>query len=215
MFRLLLLLGLTGALLVACSEEGYPLELGDDEYELEQMLLQEADIPLDMLGFGTQSFRNDEWALAFDSDEPELAQAQLDARKRITNALVVFGWQDPIEHLAQTRIISAQSTLYEDEDAAVDSLAGFCGLPIDAATAPDVVEFQVANIADGSLGLFLTEHDPDFGRIVDTIICFRTGRVVHAISQTGLAGSEDVGLAVRLAERMLERIEAVFESASS
>jgi len=192
---------------VACGSDGYPLDLGDDEYALDQMVLQEDDIPLAMTGFGVQEFENAEWAFLFNTDEPDLTEAQLDARKRITNALVVFGWDNPIEHLAEPRLISAQSTLYEDEESAVASLDGFCGLPVDSATGPDVSEFSVGQIADGSLGLFLVRRDPDFGDIIDTVICFRTGRVVHAISQTGLAGSEDIALGVRLANRMLERVD--------
>ncbi len=209
-----LLLMLAGSLmLVACSEEGYPLELGDDEYELDRMVLQLQDVPLAMDDLGTQVFANEEWAFAFDSDDTQLTEAQLDAKKRVVNVLVVFAWQNPIEHLAEPRLISAQSTLYEDEEAAVDSLDSFCGLPIDPARAPDFEEFPVDDIGDGSLGLFMYQQDPDFGQVVDTVVCFRTGRVVHAVSQTGLAGSEDVALGVRLAGRMLERVEAVFAGA--
>lgn len=200
--------------LVACGSDGYPVDLGDDEYALDQMLLRQSDIPFDMTGFGIQEFENEDWAFAFNADDPELTEAQLDARKRITNALIVYGWDNPIEHLAQPRLISAQSTLYEDEEAAIASLAGFCGLPVDAATAPDVTEFEVGDIADGSLGLFLLQRDPDFGEIFDTVVCFRTGRVVHAISQTGLAGSEDVALGVRLANRMLEHVDEILTGGS-
>lgn len=210
----LLLVFAAAFVLVACGGNGYPLDLGDDEYALDQMLLQQVDIPFAMTDFGIQEFENERWAFAFNTDEPELTEAQLDARKRITNALIVYGWDNPIEHLAEPRLISSQSTLYEDEEAAIASLDGFCGLAVDNATAPDVREFSVGLIADGALGLFLVQRDPDFGEIFDTVVCFRTGRVVHVISQTGLAGSEDVELGVRLANRMLERIEAVLGDGS-
>lgn len=213
MSKLLLVVAAT-FLFVACGGNGYRVDLGDDEYGLDRMLLQQDDIPLAMTDFGVQQFENEQWAFVFNTDEPELTEAQLDARKRISNALVVFGWDNPIEHLAEPRLISVQSTLYEDEESAIASLDGFCGLPVDAATAPDVTEFSVGDIADGSLGLFLLRRDPDFGEIIDTVVCFRTGRVVHAVSQTGLAGSEDIALGVRLANRMLERVEAVLSGVS-
>ena len=48
------------------------------------------------------------------------------------------------------------------------------------------------------------------GRVVQTIVCFRTGRVVHAVLQQGLDGSEDIALSVLMARRMYEHVRAVF-----
>jgi len=43
-------------------------------------------------------------------------------------------------------------------------------------------------------------------------VCFRTGRLVHAVTQGGLEGTQDPELSIALARRMLERVNEAFDA---
>ena len=199
------------ALLAACaSEQEFATELPDDAYPLEDMLLDLDDLPLRMDDQNTSTFDNGDWAQLFDVDDLRGKVNQLEARGRINAAVREFSWTSAFP-LAGPWFITVQSTLYTDVDAARDSLSLFCGTVTDERTATDVSEFWVADIGDGVQGLILGEQVEGPGRIVETIVCFRTGRVVHAVLLQGLDGSEDIALSVRIARRMYEHVSAVFE----
>ena len=199
------------ALLSACAadEVAFPTDLPDDAYPLEDMLLDLDDLPLRMDDQDTRSFDNDDWAQLFDVDDLRGKVNQLKARGRINAAVREFSWASAFP-LAGPWFITVQSTLYTDVDAARDSLSLFCGTLTDERTAIDVSEFWVAAIGDGVQGLILGEQVEGAGRVVQTIVCFRTGRVVHAVLQQGLDGSEDIALSVLMARRMYEHVRAVF-----
>ena len=198
-------------LLAACaSEQEFATELPDDAYPLEDMLLDLDDLPLRMDDQNTSTFDNGDWAQLFDVDDLRGKVNQLEARGRINAAVREFSWTSAFP-LAGPWFITVQSTLYTDVDAARDSLSLFCGTVTDERTATDVSEFWVADIGDGVQGLILGEQVEGPGRIVETIVCFRTGRVVHAVLLQGLDGSEDIALSVRIARRMYEHVSAVFE----
>ena len=198
-------------LLAACaSEQEFATELPDDAYPLEDMLLDLDDLPLRMDDQNTSTFDNGDWAQLFDVDDLRGKVNQLEARGRINAAVREFSWTSAFP-LAGPWFITVQSTLYTDVDAARDSLSLFCGTVTDERTATDVSEFWVADIGDGVQGLVLGEQVEGPGRIVETIVCFRTGRVVHAVLLQGLDGSEDIALSVRIARRMYEHVSAVFE----
>ena len=205
-----LVLLLTAAwVLAACGDDRYRDDLADDAYSLRSMLLTVDDIPFAMQQVVVDEFDNEEWAAGFEAEDPAAKRRQFEAQGRIRNALAVFAWESPIEHLGSPRIITTQSTLYEDVDAARASLQGLCGLPFDDTAIADLREFPVKGLGDESVGLFLVNR-AEIGAIIDTIVCFRTGRVVHAVTQNGLEGTQDVALAVRLARRMLEHVERAF-----
>ena len=198
-------------LLAACaSEQEFATELPDDAYPLEDMLLDLDDLPLRMDDQNTSTFDNGDWAQLFNVDDLRGKVNQLEARGRINAAVREFSWTSAFP-LAGPWFITVQSTLYTDVDAARDSLSLFCGTVTDERTATDVSEFWVADIGDGVQGLILGEQVEGPGRIVETIVCFRTGRVVHAVLLQGLDGSEDIALSVRIARRMYEHVSAVFE----
>ena len=200
------------ALVVACGDgNGYRTDRADDAYDLEAMLLTFDDLPLAMEEVATNGFDNAGWSQLFDVDDFDVKRTQLDARGRIVNAIRIFSWTDAVQHLGESTLITAQSTLYEDEEAAHDSLELFCGIPVDDSTAPETETFWVDGLGDESSGFFMRPPAGELGRLVDTVVCFRTGRIVHAVVQNALAGSEDVALAVRLARRMLERVDVEFE----
>jgi hypothetical protein len=54
----------------------------------------------------------------------------------------------------------------------------------------------------------------DFGQLLETTVCFRTGRIVHAVIQQGLDGTQDIPLNVRLAQKMLIHINDAFDGKS-
>ncbi len=213
--RLLLLpaiavLGL--ALLAACGEEAadFATDLPDDAYPLEDMLLDLDQLPVPFENETTSSFDNEAWAPLFNVDNLRGKVNQLEARGRINAAVREFTWNEPFTHLGGPAILTIQSTLYADVEAAEDSMGLFCGALIDERSATDVTEFWVADIGDGVQGFIHGEQTSEIGRLVETVVCFRTGRVVHAVLSNGLDGTEDVALNVRIARRMFDNVRAVF-----
>ncbi len=198
-------------LLAACAndDEAFDASLPDEAYPLEAMLLPLADLPIQMESKETLTFANEEWASLFDVDELEGKISQLESRGRINGALRTFGWENEVMHLGEGALIRVQSTLYRSVESASASLSLFCGTLVDESTATDVTEFTVGAIGDGSQGLLVGQRFDNIGRFVETIVCFRTGRVVHAVTQSGLNGTEDIALTVRTARRMHEHVRSV------
>ncbi|MEO6398842.1 MAG: hypothetical protein ABIP13_10280 [Tepidiformaceae bacterium] len=201
---------LVGAMLIfsACeSNRSYP-EKGDAEYDLKAMALTASDLPA---GFteqelGEDDFDNEAWAEFYGVDDVEAKKAQLDAQKRVRSRVSTF---QPKE-LGKLFRITAISTLYENNQSATDSAAKFaCGLPID--DKEPLSPFAVPTIGDAANGFFVDTQTESGLRLIDTTICFRTGRVLHSVQQTGLPGTEDVALAVRLAEKMRDHTDAFFD----
>lgn len=207
-----ILLALGAMLVLAACDDGpsYDKKWGDDEYDLEAMVLTDDDMPAGILRQQERSFDNSEWSEVFGADDPELKKNQLDAQGRLRNFVAYFAWDEPIQHLGRTISVTSQSTLYVDEQAARDAIRKYaCGLLID--DKDPLEEFQAPRLADQSVAFFVVQEQENFGKTVDTAICFRTGRVVHAVMQTGLEGTEDVSLGVKLARRMLARVNPVFD----
>ena len=114
------------------------------------------------------------------------------------------------EALGPVLAITNVSTLYTDAEAARQSLEKFaCGLPINDTIPLDPL--IVPEIGDGAAGFLTRQEDDGSTTFVDTTLCFRTGRIIHAIQQTSLPGVEDIALSIRLANRMLERVDAAFD----
>jgi len=217
LFRLIsvpALLALCLLLFASCSaeEEGFLTELPDNEYPLEEMLLTFDDLPIPMEQEITNTFDNASWAQLFGEENLRGKVNQLEARGRIIGALREFSWEEPFTHLGGPALITVQSTLYSNIDAAKGSMSLFCGTLVDERTATDLTDFWVADIGEGVQGFLIGQQTPEIGRFVETVVCFRTGRVVHAVRQSGLDGTEDIALNVRLARRMYERVLSVFES---
>lgn len=215
MLRLLLLPALVAfglALLTACGEEAedFATDLTDEAYPLEDMLLDIDQLPVPFENATTSTFNNEAWAPLFNVEDLRGKVNQLEARGRINAAVREFTWNEPFTHLGGPAILTVQSTLYADVEAAEDSMGLFCGALIDERSATDVTEFWVANIGDGVQGFVHGEQTAEIGRLVETVVCFRTGRVVHAVLSNGLEGTEDIALNVRIARRMYEHVRAVF-----
>lgn len=235
-FRLLpvlLVLLAAMAMLSGCSSgRTYNTNKGDDEYDLEAMLLRNADAPIGMTEQLAEKYTNEEWAALIvrvrdqgqpNPDDIEKLSSILDAQRRIRNHLAIFGPSE-VPLPAKTLLVAAQSTLYTDVEAARRALGDArpsCGMlppitllalraleepdPSDNAVPQELEEdFDVPQIGDQAIGFTVVHADQ--GTVV-TAVCFRTGRIVHAVAQAGFNGSQDIGLAVRLAQRMLTRVE--------
>lgn len=201
-----------GALFSACSGDSYDTGRGDDDIDLAQMALSAGDIPFAMEAqkLPRSSFTNDEWAdLLSRSDptiEPDRKKTQLEAQGRIRNEVTIFAWNNVVAHLGRPRTFESHSTLYVDPKAAASALReSACGLPIK--DNERLEPFRVSGIGEESIGFTSAEDLETIGKSIDVVVCFRTGRIVHAIVQSGLEGTQDVGLSVRLAEKMLKRID--------
>ena len=173
------------------------------------MLLDVDDLPIGMDNVTTNTFDNPGWAQLFNVENLRGKITQLEARGRVSGAFREFSWSGSFP-LGGPAFITVQSTLYADVEAAQDSLSLYCGALVDERGATDFTEFRVAVIGDGSQGLLLGEQVEGLGRLVKTMVCFRTGRVVHAVTQNGLDGSQDIALSVRIARRMYDHVRNVF-----
>ncbi len=197
------------ALLLRDDSDHYSTALGDDAYDLQAMVLVSSDMPVGIQKLQEKGFDNEEWSQIFDTDNPELKKNQLDAQGRLRNQVAYFSWDQPMEHLGHPISVTTQSTLYVDAKAADKAAKQFaCGLLV--ADKDPIDEFKVPKIGDQSVGFFVSQQQQNFGKTVDTAVCFRTGRILHAVVQSGLEGTEDVALSVKLAEKMLARVNAVF-----
>jgi hypothetical protein len=176
------------------------------------MALHQEDLPsgFEAGQLDDPEFDNTRWVDVFDTDDPEGKLAQLDAQGRLRSYVTAF---QPAE-LGKVFSITAVSTLYTDVDAARRSEAQYgCGLPIEdkVATTP----FDVPKLGDEATGFFIRNQSANGLTTIDTNLCFRTGRVLHAIQQTGLPGTEDIALEVRLAQRWVTRVNDAFDGKSA
>ncbi|HET7738187.1 MAG TPA: hypothetical protein VFK32_06395 [Tepidiformaceae bacterium] len=214
-FRTLTLsLLIPGALFaLACGNDGrsYPQGLGDDEYDLASMALTEADVPAGMVEALAQEFDNEVTAQTFQEDDPEAKVRELEAKGRLKGHITIFSYEDPIQHLAKIGNIYSQSTLFTDADSARQSLREICDLQ-QYAEAPQLEDILVPALGEGSVGFVVTTPADQLGVTVDTVVCFRTGRVVHSIIASGLDGSQDLAETYRLARQMLERVDLAYDA---
>jgi len=199
-------------LLAACGGDGgpdYATDWGDDEYDLEAMSLREADLPEGYLEQDRVEFTNEEWAEILDEVDPEAKLRQLDAMGRVRNMITIFSWEQPLEHLGRPYQFSSHSTLFETAELASASINKFCDLPIDETNPRE--DLAVPKLGDQSTGFSISEDLENFGESIDTVVCFRTGRVVHAVVQSGLEGTHNPELSIELARKMLRNIDAYFK----
>ncbi len=200
----------------------YGVDLGDEDFDLEAMALRNVDLPEGLELSVRAAFDNEEWALITDEADAERYQAQFEAQKRIRNLVSVFAWTagKPAKPGLALNVLS-QSTLYETEDAASEALAGsaLCGLNVDQ-TAP-VTDFDVPKLADESTGFHVDSdtitidvdsvtQEETIAKIIETVVCFRTGRVVHGVVQRAWDGSQDEAFVIDLARDMLTHADNAF-----
>lgn len=206
------------ALLLRDDDDGsdYP-NREDGDYDLEAMRLRNADLPSGFAFSDSLEFSNEEWSQLFFSEEeqsdPEGIQEdlqakirELEAEGRLRNLLSVY----QSEELGRTLGIFSISTLYTDDAAASASLGLFCGLPVDQRRGLESRPIDLPEVGQQSSG-FIAEGVMSSPVYRETTFCFRTGRVVHAISLASLPGIEDISLAVRLAHRMEDRVDAFYD----
>ncbi len=198
------------------EEAAYP-DRDDNDYDLEAMRLRDQDMPTGFEWTNSVEFTNGEWGQLFFSQEDlenadvieeELAakERELESEGRVRNLLSIYQSED----LGRTLGIFSISTLYTDDQAAATSLTLYCGLPVDERRNLELRALAMPDVGDESSG-FIAQGVMSSPLYSETTFCFRTGRVVHAISLASLPGVEDVGLAVRLAEHMEERVQAFYD----
>lgn len=197
------------------SRQAYPIDMDDADYDLDGMALTEGDMPDGIIEQQTETFTNVDWAELFASVyadvDPERKNAQFDAQGRVRNRISFFSRppEEFVATLGKIRAIESHSTLYENETAASEALSqSACGLLIN--DNEPTIAFTVPLIADEATGFFYEEDLEDLGKSVDTIVCFRTGRVVHAVVRTGLDGTQSTEATVELARLMLSHVDEVF-----
>jgi hypothetical protein len=211
---LVALLAVAGGLIYYILQGGggqdYPTDLPDDQYDLPSMSLRMEDVGDELVLARRLEFNNEDWAQITGEDDPERKLSQLESQGRVRNNVAFLTWPDGTvgEHLGETLSVTSQSTLFTDADAASAEQARLCGLLIDERD--PLEEFEVPKIGDESVGFAVSTVTEGFGTSIDTVVCFRTGRIVHGVVQTGLKGADDRELTIELAERMLDRVDETF-----
>jgi hypothetical protein len=208
-------LGLGGDDSEGGGRQDYPTEFSDGTLDLEAMALRDADMPeRGLQRLVGDTFTNEEWSRAFESQVPLVdaaqKQIQLDAQGRVLGYLALFTWDAPIEHLGRTQQIESHSVIYVDEEAASNAMRFHaCGLLIGDDQQLD--QFEVPRLATESTGFFFETTVDPLGKFVDTVVCFRTGRVLHAVVANGLDGTQDSAINIALARKMLGYVEATLD----
>lgn len=203
------------------DSRSYPVDLADDDHDLSAMQLTEADMwPIEardgdeLVLILNDAFSNEEWAGAFAAQnqdaDPAQKQSQVEAQGRVDGYFGLFAWEEPLAHLGHTQEVQSHTTLYEDVEAASDAIAQrACGIflgddrPLSA--------LEVPGMADESAAFEHEMAQDPLGNFVDTVVCFRTGRVVHAVVQNGLDGTDDLESALAMAQRKLEYVNAAYD----
>ena len=186
---------------------------------LKAMGLRTSEVPPGLALRVRTTFTNGEWAAllassdrasAGDPDALGRKTTQLDSQGRLANLVSVFLWDTlAASRQGQALAIISQSTIYKTEEAARADTGRLCGLRIDEKD--PLTEFNVPKIGDQSIGFSVVSLVPEQGKTVDTVVCFRTGRIVHGVVQTSYDGSQNIGLVVALAQRMEAHVALTFQ----
>jgi hypothetical protein len=203
----LLLLGVA-----ACtSSRTYSTSRPDKDYDLAAMAPTPKELPAGLAPavLTQHEYSNADWvttlrtAQILDPNGDEKAQTkQLDEEGRVRS------WVSVYQPAGLQRIIGVTtvSTLYKSADAAEKAMDGeLCGLPL--STSQEVGPLSVPKLADGSTG-FQTVAP---GGLVDSTLCFRTGRILHGIQETNVPGTEDFGSLIQIGQDMVTRINGVLD----
>lgn len=202
----------------ACEEDKpYPADRADEEYDLAAMALADEDLPGGWEQVINDEFDNAVTAQQFvDELDPDVEAAtealerQLEAKGRVKAQVTVYQREDPASMLAAYSLVYSQSTLFRDAEAARSSLREVCDLQ-QYREAQQLRDLLVPALGEGSVSFEVTLVDESSGIVSrDTVICFRTGRIVHSIVTSGFAGSEDFGATYTYATRMAERVDAAY-----
>ncbi len=201
----------------ACGGDSrsYPVDIDDEEFDLPIMQLGEEDMPFEgMVLAVSDAFDNEDWAEIFARQdpfiEPEQRLGQFEAQGRVLGHLALYSWDDPMRNLGKVFQVESHATIYQDAEAASNAISlRACGLLIGDDRPLD--PFDVPHVADESAGFFHRRDTGTLGIAVETVVCFRTGRLVHAVVENGLDGTQDVERTIGLAERKLEYVDAAFD----
>jgi len=203
--------GLLLMAITACTGgRTYPTNLPDSAYNLGAMALQQSDVPASLheSQLAQHEYDNAAWAKVLNASAPAATQKDL-----TDNIGRVRGWVTAFQASQYQKVfaITAISTLYTTVAKAEQQLAGYCGVPSSKPAPPASDRFVVPKIGDQATGFFVTVNNTQGQQFIDTTICFRTGRILHAIQSTGLPGTEDVAAAIGLAQAMLQHVNDAFD----
>lgn len=199
---------------------GYRTDLAEGEYDLASMQLRNADLPQGMILLASAEASNEDWATGFvdEGEDPAPVVRQLEALGRLRGYRAVYSWEDPSRHAGESLFVTSLSTLYTDEQAARESMTGtnYCSVPVDPNDlSGEITEFPLSGLGDNAVGYQIAHPIPIatgvYERFVETVVCFRTGPMLHVVWQSSLSGGVDIGGTYRLAKAMNERVDETFE----
>lgn len=212
--------GLVAFALNGDDDPDYGANLAEGDFDLESMQLRNADLPSGMVLLASAEASNEEWATGFvqEGEDPAPVVRQLEALGRLRGHRSLYSWEDPSKHAGERLFVTSLSTLYTDEKAAADSMTGtnYCGVPVDPNDlSGQITEFPLSGLGESAVGYQITHPIPIaqgvYERFVETVVCFRTGALLHVVWESSLSGGVDIGGTYRLAKEMNDRIDETFE----
>ncbi|MGH2631854.1 MAG: hypothetical protein ACRDG3_00465 [Tepidiformaceae bacterium] len=200
--------------LAACgNSRSYPTASADASYNLGAMSLQEHDMPTGLQEQAVvHDYDNAAWAKIMGAtDEAAEAKDLTDNVGRVRSYVSAFSAPE-IQKIYE---VIGISTLYNNVAKAQAQAAGYCGVPATDAAPDPSTRFSVPKMGDQATGFFVTEQRADASgnpqTFTDTTLCFRTGRILHAVQTTSVPGAEDIATTVRLAQAMLGHVNDTFD----
>jgi len=191
----------------------YSTTKADASYNLGAMALRQSDVPS---GLAEQAvvhdYDNAAWAKIMGATDATAETKDLtDNVGRVRSYVAAFS----APQIQKVYEVIGISTLYTTVDKAEKQIAGYCGVPATAAAPAAAARFSVPKIGDEATGFFVTEQRADASgnpqTFTDTTLCFRTGRILHAVQTTSVPGAEDIATTVRLAQLMLGHVNDTFD----
>ncbi|HKS91340.1 MAG TPA: hypothetical protein VJQ83_05375 [Tepidiformaceae bacterium] len=196
----------------ACSSaRTYSTTRADKDYDLAAMALTEQEMPggLAPAVLNQHEYNNTDWVATLrnaqiidPSGNQDTQTKQLDSEGRVRNWVSVYS---PAS-LGRIIGVTTVSTLFKTANDANKAMNGeLCGLPV--STSQQTAPLSVPKLADASTGFQTVAQ----GGLVDSTLCIRTGRIIHAIQEASVPGTEDFAALVQMGQDMVTRVNGVFD----
>jgi hypothetical protein len=211
-FSALAMAGLVLFGVAACtSSRNYSMTRPDKDYDLAAMALTEQEMPggLKPAVLNQHDYSNADWVATLrtaqiidPSGDATKQTKQLDDEGRISNWVSVYS----AASLGRIIGVTTVSTLYKTAGQADTAMAkDLCGLPLD--TTQQTAPLAVPRMADATSGFQTVAN----GGLVNSTLCIRTGRIIHAIQETNVPGTEDFAALIQMGEDMVTRVNGVLD----
>lgn len=208
----ILLGGLVIFAAAACSNgRSYTTTRADGDYDLAAMALTADEMPdgLTPALLTKHEYDNTDWVTTLRGAQIlDSTVSADDQQKQLDDEGRVRSWVSVYQPAGLQRIIGVTtvSTLYKSAAQANTAMdKDLCGLPL--ASSQQRSPISVPILADASTGFQTLAN----GGLIDSTFCIRTGRIIHAIQETNVPGTEDYASLVLMGQNMVDRVGGVLD----